>query len=117
IQALDLLGRKVLGSQGALLRGFTKIVHRFCVAQGEHPQFKVEVAQLAALNRQWGELTQKIGMAAMKNPDEVGAASVDYLMFSGYVTLAYFWLRMAVVAQQKLEAGVGEAAFYEAKLA
>jgi hypothetical protein len=117
IQALDLLGRKVLGSQGKLLRGFTKIVHQFCTAQAEHPQLKGYVAQLASLNQQWGELTQKIGLAAMKNPDEVGAASVDYLMYSGYIILAYLWLRMAVVAQDKLDAGVGDAAFYQAKLA
>ena len=116
IQALDLLGRKVLGSQGKLLRGFTKIVHKFCEAQAEHSQLKGYVAQLATLNQQWGVLTQKIGMAAMKNPDEVGAASVDYLMYSGYVILGYFWLRMALVAQQKLAAGAGEAAFYQAKL-
>ncbi|WP_107329644.1 acyl-CoA dehydrogenase C-terminal domain-containing protein [Metapseudomonas otitidis] len=116
IQALDLLGRKVLGSQGKLLMGFTKRVHQFCQAQAEHPQLKAQVAQLADLNRQWGELTQRIGMAAMKNPDEVGAASVDYLMYSGYIVLAYFWLQMAVVARQQLDAGTGEAAFYEAKL-
>ncbi|MDH1108367.1 acyl-CoA dehydrogenase C-terminal domain-containing protein [Pseudomonas otitidis] len=116
IQALDLLGRKVLGSQGKLLTGFTKRVHQFCQAQAEHPQLKAQVAQLADLNRQWGELTQRIGMAAMKNPDEVGAASVDYLMYSGYIVLAYFWLQMAVVARQQLDAGTGEAAFYEAKL-
>ena len=117
IQALDLLGRKVLGSQGKLLRGFTKRVHQLCQAQAEHPQLKGQVAQLAALNAQWGELTQQVGLAAMKNADEVGAASVDYLMFSGYVTLAYFWLRIALVAREKLDAGSGEAAFYEAKLA
>ncbi|WP_031760586.1 acyl-CoA dehydrogenase C-terminal domain-containing protein, partial [Pseudomonas aeruginosa] len=114
---LDLLGRKVLGSQGKLLRGFTKLVHQLCQAQAEHPQLKGQVAQLAALNAQWGELTQQVGLAAMKNADEVGAASVDYLMFSGYVTLAYFWLRIALVAREKLDAGSGEAAFYEAKLA
>ena len=117
IQALDLLGRKVLGSQGKLLMGFTKLVHQLCQQHAEHPQLKAQVAQLAALNTQWGELTQKVGMAAMKNPDEVGAASVDYLMFSGYVTLGYFWLRMALVAQRKLEEGAGEAAYYQAKLA
>jgi hypothetical protein len=38
-------------------------------------------------------------------------------MFSGYVILAYFWLRMALVAQDKLAAGAGDAAFYQAKLA
>ncbi|MFX8809327.1 acyl-CoA dehydrogenase C-terminal domain-containing protein, partial [Acinetobacter baumannii] len=79
--------------------------------QAEHPQLKGQVAQLAALNAQWGELTQQVGLAAMKNADEVGAASVDYLMFSGYVTLAYFWLRIALVAREKLDAGSGEAAF------
>ncbi|CAD5106603.1 acyl-CoA dehydrogenase C-terminal domain-containing protein [Zestomonas carbonaria] len=117
IQALDLLGRKVLGSQGKLLRGFTRIVHKFCQAQAEHPQLKGHVAELVRLNQQWGELTQQIGMAAMKNPDEVGAASVDYLMYSGYVAQAYLWLRMAVVAQARLDAGSDEAAFYQAKLA
>ncbi len=99
IQALDLLGRKVLGSQGKLLRGFTRIVHRFCTTNVEHPQLAGYVAQLNELNQQWGELTTRIGMAAMKNPDEVGAASVDYLMYSGYIVLGYLWLRMALVAQ------------------
>ncbi|SDJ24141.1 hypothetical protein SAMN05216189_101477 [Pseudomonas delhiensis] len=117
IQALDLLGRKVLGSQGKLLLGFTRLVHQLCQANAEHPQLKAQVAQLAALNKQWGELTQKVGMAAMKNPDEVGAAAVDYLMFSGYVTLGYFWLQMALVARNKLEQGSSEADFYQAKLA
>ncbi|WP_271104616.1 acyl-CoA dehydrogenase C-terminal domain-containing protein [Pseudomonas tohonis] len=117
IQALDLLGRKVLGSQGKLLRGFTKRVHKFCQAQAEHPQFRGQVAELARLNQQWGELTQKVGLAAMKNPDEVGAASVDYLMYSGYIVLAWFWLQMAVVAQAKLDAGTSETAYYQTKLA
>ena len=27
------------------------------------------------------------------NPDEIGAAAVDYLFYSGYVALAYFWAR------------------------
>ena len=44
-----------------------------------------------------------IGKAAASNPDEIGAASVDYLMYSGYVTVAYFWLKMAVKAQEQLD--------------
>ena len=117
IQALDLLGRKVLGSQGKLLRGFTKIVHKFCAANANHAQLGSFVAQLNGLNQQWGDLTMKVGMAAMKNPDEVGAASVDYLMYSGYIVLGYLWLRMALVAQAQLEAGEGEADFLKGKLA
>ena len=53
----------------------------------------------------------------MEDPNEIGAASVDYTMFSGYVTLAYFWAQMAELAQRKLAAGCAEPAFYEAKLA
>ncbi len=117
IQALDLLGRKVLGSQGKLLLGFTRIVHKFCVAHAEHPQLKAHVARLDGLNRQWGELTSKVGMAAMKNPDEVGAAALDYLMYSGYIIQAYLWLRMAQVAQAQLEVGQGDSDFARAKLA
>ncbi|MGN8121492.1 acyl-CoA dehydrogenase C-terminal domain-containing protein [Pseudomonas sp. 22082] len=117
IQALDLLGRKVLGSQGKLLRNFTKIVHKFCAANAGHAQLGGFVAQLDGLNQQWGELTMKVGMAAMKNPDEVGAASVDYLMYSGYIVLGYLWLRMALVAQAQLESGEGDGDFCQGKLA
>ncbi|MHC8317417.1 acyl-CoA dehydrogenase C-terminal domain-containing protein [Pseudomonas sp. LB3P31] len=117
IQALDLLGRKVLGSQGKLLRGFTKVVHKFCAANAAHPQLSSYVAQLNELNRQWGEVTTQVGMAAMKNPDEVGAASVDYLMYSGYIILGYLWLRMALVAQAQLDEGSGDADYCRGKLA
>ncbi|TLX57926.1 acyl-CoA dehydrogenase [Stutzerimonas nosocomialis] len=116
IQALDLLGRKVLGSQGKLMLGFTKLVHRFCQANAEHPELKGQVQRLAELNQDLGAITARIGMAAMKNADEVGAASVDYLMYCGYLVLGYFWLRMAVVAQAKLQAGEGDAAFYQSKI-
>ncbi|WP_248803919.1 acyl-CoA dehydrogenase C-terminal domain-containing protein [Pseudomonas sp. MWU13-2100] len=117
IQALDLLGRKVLGSQGKLLRGFTRIVQRFCLANAEHPQLKGYAAQLGGLNQQWGELTTQVGMAALKNPDEVGAAALDYLMYSGYIILAYLWLRMALVAQAQLDDGSGDAEYCQGKLA
>ncbi|MBA4502319.1 acyl-CoA dehydrogenase C-terminal domain-containing protein [Marinobacterium marinum] len=117
IQALDLLGRKVLMTQGETLKSFTKVIHKFCQAAEEEPKLRAFTGPLAKLNREWGDLTQQIGMKAMMNRDEVGAASVDYLMYSGYVTLAYFWARMAQTAQHKLAAGDGDAAFYRTKLA
>jgi hypothetical protein len=117
IQALDLLGRKVLGSQGKLLHGFTNLIQVLCQAEVENPQLKTHIAELARLNQQWSELTQKVSVVAMKNPDEVGAAALDYLMYSGYITLAYFWLRMALVAEAKLQAGEGDSAYYQTKLA
>ncbi|QJD59436.1 acyl-CoA dehydrogenase [Pseudomonas sp. gcc21] len=117
IQALDLLGRKVLMSQGKLLRVFTKQVHQLCQQYEGHATLGEYVNKLSELNKQWGELTQQIAMRSMQNREEVGASSTDFLMFSGYVTLAFVWLKMAVVAQEKLDAGTSEADFYQAKLA
>lgn len=117
VQALDLLGRKVLMTQGESLKGFTKIVHKFCKANEENAELKPYVEKLASLNKEWGDLTMQVGMKAMQDREEVGAAAVDYLMYSGYVVLGYFWARMAQVAQEKLAAGTSEEAFYKAKLA
>ncbi|WP_027854207.1 acyl-CoA dehydrogenase C-terminal domain-containing protein [Marinobacterium litorale] len=116
IQALDLLGRKVLMTQGETLKSFTRVIHKFCEANQEQSGMKAFIGPLQKHNREWGELTQQLGMKAMMNRDEVGAASVDYLMYSGYVTLAYFWARSASVAQQALAAKNPDAAFYRAKL-
>ena len=103
-------------TQGEALKGFTKIVHKFCQGQEGNDAVKEFVEPLAKLNKEWGELTMKVGMAAMKDREEVGAASVDYLMYSGYACLAYFWADMARLAAEKLAAGTSEAAFYTAKL-
>jgi hypothetical protein len=115
IQSLDLLGRKVLQSQGAMLRNFTKIVHKFCQAQEGNAAMAEFVAPLNELNKLWGDLTMKIGMKAMQNPDEAGAAAVDYMYFSGYVTLAYLWAWMAKTAHEKIAAGSADP-FYQTKV-
>ena len=116
IQALDLLGRKVLMSQGEALKVFTKRVHLFCKENADNEQLQEFVEPLAAINKEWGDLTMKIGMTAMKNREEVGAAAVDYLMYSGYAVFAYLWARMAKVAQDKLAEGTSEEKFYNAKV-
>ncbi|MDX1636221.1 MAG: acyl-CoA dehydrogenase C-terminal domain-containing protein, partial [Marinobacter sp.] len=116
IQALDLLGRKVLMTQGEALKRFTKRVHMFCKEQSGNDKIKEFVEPLAAFNKEWGDITMKIGMSAMKNREEVGAAAYDYLMYSGYGVSAYLWAAMAEVAQRKLDEGTSEEAFYKAKL-
>lgn len=117
IQALDLLGRKVLMSQGELLRKFTKVIHKFCQAQSDNTALAPYIDKLQKLNQQWGDLTMQVGAKAMENPDEVGAASVDYLMYSGYVVQAYLWALAAKVANEKLASGGNEEeSFYRAKL-
>ena len=116
IQGLDLLGRKVLGSGGELLKPLTKEIYVFAKENLEDATIGGYSQTLQELTKEWGDLTMHIGMLAMENPDEVGAASVDYLMYAGYVCMAYYWARMAKKAAEQLAAGTTETAFYEAKL-
>ena len=115
IQALDLVGRKVLGTGGKLLMGFTSTIDAFC-AEHDAAEYAEFVKPLQTHAQEWLELSMKLGEQAMANPDNAGAGAVDYLMYSGYVTLAYFWARMAVLAQQKIAAAEGDVSFYEAKV-
>lgn len=116
IQALDLLGRKILMTQGEALKQFTKIVHVFCKENADNEQLKEFVEPLQQINKEWGEITMKLGMTAMQNREEVGAASVDYLMYSGYAVFAYLWARSAKVALDAMVEGTPEEAFYNAKI-
>ena len=116
IQALDLLGRKVLGTQGAIFKPFTDDVETFCkenIANADMAEF---IQPIIAYSKEWSELTAVIGKKAASNPDEIGGASVDYLMYSGYVTLAYFWAKSAQVALKKLATDTSEQSFYQAKV-
>lgn len=114
IQALDLIGRKVLGSGGKLLEDFTKEVLEFCASNAQSEAVGSYLNTLTEGVNEWLSVTGKIGVLAMENPEEIGAAAVDYLMYSGYITLGYFWAKMAVLAEQKL--AEGEDDFYRAKL-
>ena len=113
IQSLDLLGRKVLGDNGAKLKKFGKLVAQFVEDEGTDEAMQEFVNPLADLGDKVTKLTTEIGMKAFKNPDEVGAAAVDYLRVCGHLVFAYFWARMAKVALSKLDSGDP---FYRAKL-
>jgi len=117
IQSLDLLGRKVLGDNGKKLKKFGKLIAAFVEAEGVREDMQEFVNPLADLGDKVTKLTTELGMKAFGNPDEVGAAAVDYLRVVGHLCFAYFWARMAKVAldKQKDAATAGDP-FYTAKL-
>ena len=98
IQALDLLGRKTMQLQGAGLQQFLKMIQAFCTRHAADASMTEFVLPLAEIAKQWGELTMEVGKKAMANADEVGAASVDYLFYSGYVALAFWWAKAVAAA-------------------
>ena len=116
IQALDLLGRKVLGTRGQALAPVTGFILDFCKRSRNRKELRPYLKTLVRLTKQWKSLTRKIGFSAMRNRDAVGAASVDYIMFSGYVLLGLVWAASARAAYRRLEEGTSEEAFYRAKI-
>lgn len=98
IQALDLLGRKIMQKRGEGLQLFLEQLGAFCAQHANDEALKEFLPKLPALAKEWADITQTLGKRAVSNPDEVGAAAVDYLFYSGYVALAYAWARSVAAA-------------------
>ena len=115
IQSLDLLGRKVLGNNGATLRKFGKLVARLVEEEGVNEKMAEFINPVAYLGEQMTKFTTEIGFKALQNPDEAGAAAVPYLRVAGHLVFGYFWALMAREALRKIAAGSTDP-FYTAKL-
>jgi alkylation response protein AidB-like acyl-CoA dehydrogenase len=111
IQAADLLGRKILQLQGVGFKHFLEEITAFCQQNSADKALARYIAPLAVAIRHWSELTVKLAQRVQANPEELGAAAVDYLYYSGYVALAYLWVRSVAAA----ETGMQSVAFKQAK--
>ncbi len=114
IQSIDLLGRKVLLDNGAKLSKFGALVQAFVAENTGNEAMSEFITPLADLGDKLTKLTMEIGMKAMQNQDEIGAAAVPYLRVAGHLVYAWLFARMARIALEKLESGDP---FYKSKLA
>ncbi|KAG0959303.1 hypothetical protein G6F31_011788 [Rhizopus arrhizus] len=111
IQALDLIGRKTASSQGAGLKLMLAEIEAFAKEHEGNEALAEFIGPLRAKAAEWGALTMDVLKRASANPDELGAASYDYLFYSGYVVLAYWWARSVAAA----DASAHGAAFAQGK--
>jgi alkylation response protein AidB-like acyl-CoA dehydrogenase len=111
IQALDLLGRKVLMDGGAKFGRFARLIQGFLKENAGRAELAEFTAPLAKLLADTVALTQEIGAKAKADPNEVGAASVPYLRIVGHLCFAWLWARMAALSLGK------DDEFHAAKLA
>ncbi|MFQ0815329.1 acyl-CoA dehydrogenase [Brucella anthropi] len=116
IQALDLVGRKLALNGGRAITAFFKEVGEFCEANRENEKLSFFTKYLKKGVNDLQSATMWLMQNAMAKPDNAGAASNDYMHLFGLVALGYMWARMAKVAEEKLAAGEGNKAFFEAKL-
>jgi hypothetical protein len=115
VQSLDLLGRKVLGNNGATLKKFGKLVATLVEEEGVNEKMSEFITPIAVLGEQLTKFTTELGFRGFQNPDEVGAAAVDYLRVAGHFVFGYLFALQARVALAAIAAGNADP-FYQAKL-
>jgi len=126
IQGLDLLGRKVmLQKLNPINQNNSEIYsYIFKICTGPHRKELGKYATtLLRHTLRWHFNTGIIAVRASGDREVIGSAAVDYLMYGGYNTMAYMWLKMAEAALEAKKNGLtnGTAAvqdetFYNAKL-
>lgn len=116
IQAIDLMRRKLLGSQGALPELLLQEMGVFCDQyQGLAGAVGQHVHAVAGLIDEWRELNALL-LADSDDVNRPFAVAFDYMEYCGYVALAWCWARMAVAAVSKLDEPDADRSFLEAKL-
>jgi len=118
IQALDLVGRKMGVGFGRLLRRFFHPVSDFIEQNQSDEAMQEFVFPLTKAFAKLQQSTAIIAQKGLKDPNEAGAASSDYLRQFALVALGYMWARMAKVADAKLKTDTdpGKKEFYDSKL-
>jgi acyl-CoA dehydrogenase len=105
IQALDLVGRKLGQHGGRGVQAFFKEVGEFCEENRSNEALAPFTKGLKKGLNDLQAATMWLMQNGMKNPDNAGAASTDYMHLFGLVALGYMWARMVKAAQEKLAAG------------
>ncbi|MBI3350791.1 MAG: acyl-CoA dehydrogenase [Burkholderiales bacterium] len=96
IQALDLLGRKVVQQGGASLAALAARVQD-TIARAMHTDWAPLANQLAAALAQVGGATKKAWSTGV--PDEALANATPYMQAFGHTVLAWLWLDVALAVQ------------------
>ena len=120
IQALDLLGRKVLlQTRGQCVRDFTRAMLALARPHALSAGLMGRLARALIWRAwQWNGLTLRLMLQARRDKEQVGAAAHDFLMYSGLVMMAHHWAQMAFTADAALQRAQGpeSEAFYRAKI-
>lgn len=118
IQALDLVGRKMGQSMGRLLRRFFHPVSDYISCNSDNADMQEFVFPLAKAFAKLQQSTAMVAQRGLKDPNEAGAASTDYLRQFALVALGYMWARMAETSLTKLKTDTdpGKKEFYESKI-
>ncbi len=118
IQALDLVGRKLPLKGGKPVMAFFEEVKAFIKESEADPELARDfLGPLKAASKDLQAGAMYFMEAGMKTPNAALAGATDFLHLFGHVGMGLVWARMAKAARGAIEAGQGERAFHDAKLA
>ena len=116
IQALDLMGRKMLRDQGGAMRDLIDEIRVDGAAFGAVPGLETLARRFEASLDALEGATRDYLQNAADDPDRGSAVGVDYLMLAGYVVGGWLLGRAALAANRHIDAG-NQDAFYPGKIA
>ncbi|UWQ63959.1 acyl-CoA dehydrogenase C-terminal domain-containing protein [Leisingera caerulea] len=119
VQALDLVGRKLGQHGGKYVLAFFDLVKSFCQENKDISEAYTKdfIKPLQAASKDLQAAGMFFMQNGMKNPNHALAGSYDFMHLFGQVCLGLMWAKMGKAAQEALDAGASDAAFYETKLA
>jgi alkylation response protein AidB-like acyl-CoA dehydrogenase len=98
IQALDLVGRKLMANGGRAIMGLFQELGGYIQERAENEELAPFILPLKRGAEDLQKATMWFGENALGNPDHAGAGSVDYMHLFGHVMLGYMWAQMAEIA-------------------
>ncbi|MEO0695599.1 MAG: acyl-CoA dehydrogenase C-terminal domain-containing protein [Pseudomonadota bacterium] len=101
IQALDLVGRKLPANGGRAIQAFFAEMDDFIKDNQGNEELKPYLDGLASAKGDLVDATQWLMQNAFANPDNAGAASVDYLQLMALTCLAHGWAQLAKTAIER----------------
>jgi len=116
IQALDLVGRKLVAANGETVKSFFDEAEGLLADIGDDESMSEFTAPLSSALERLKSTTGWVYQHMAKNPLEAGAASTDYLHLFALTAMAWSWTLQARAARQGLDNGAMGESFYNNKL-
>ena len=118
VQALDLVGRKLGANGGKPVMAFFEMVKNFIKENDGNEALKADfLAPLKSASKDLQAASMYFVQHGVKDPNNALAGSNDFMHLFGQVCFGFMWARMAKTSLDRLEAGTGDAEFYQTKIA
>jgi hypothetical protein len=107
IQSIDLLGRKMRLNGGALFNAYLSEIRNFCQKQAGQPRLGSEIRALAGAVDSLETMARTLAERMKTDPLQWASYTYPALLCFGDITMAWRLLDLAVIAQERVDAGQG----------